>query len=78
MDFNEEISMFLCNGIGAVTIVDVEDSNLICHGMENVEQLIEGCPVLELNASPVQWEFLDFYSKKYYKCSSVRIEKEGR
>lgn len=78
MDFNEEISMFLCNGIGAVTIMDVENSNLICHGMENVEQLIEGCPVLELNASPVEWEFLDFYSKKYYKCSSVRIEKEGR
>lgn len=77
MDFNKEISEFLCDKVGGITIIDANTSEILCRGTDATEQLMEECPVLQLGAAPVEWEFLDIDSRKYYKCYSAMFEKDS-
>lgn len=77
MDFNKEISDFLCDKVGVITIIDAGTSEVLCQGADTVAQLMDECPDLQLGAAPVEWEFLDIDSRKYYKCHSAMFEKDS-
>lgn len=78
MDFNKEISDFLCDKVGGITIVDVESSEVVCRSEGALSQLTDECPALQMGMPPVEWEFLDMDSRKYYKCYSALFEKDNK
>lgn len=78
MDFSKEITGFLNDEIGGITIVDADTSQVVYGGSDCVEELMENCPAITEENVRIEWEFIDIMTKKYYKCDSVAFQKDGK
>lgn len=78
MDFSKEILELINGQETHITIVDVQNSQIVYGGSDCIEAIIEECPELNIDKKHAEWEYLDIMTKKYYKCNSTLFEKDGK
>ena len=78
MDFSKEISDFICNKTGGVVIMEMPDAGVVYQSGKVSDSFIDECPLIADIDKVTEWEFLDIFTKKYYKCYSSGFVKDDR
>lgn len=93
MEFRNEITAFVSNQLGGITILEQESGKIVYadkfyqekYGVsvtgaygDKVYMWLEDCPELPTDGSTIEWEYLDTDDRKYYKIDSARFAREEK